>query len=396
MLKQSFIVSTLAALILAGCSGTSSTDAASSSTTDITVERGPVEGATVTDANGQVAKFMGQARYRFSSTPTYPIIAEGGYIDINRNGVIEAGEVKLQYKLEAQQGEVITVVTTLARNTQVRAMLQEAFGLSEEEIESATPGTNKKIAAISDAAYAYSVENNLSAINLSEEQALQIEERIHARIATYEENGQSISALENALMNQLKVERITESELPGIRQELREALHTEMNSAMQDQTVEQLQMRIGAAPEANLTDLQKESLIFMVEEEKLARDVYEYLYELWGVDIFSNIASSEQQHMNAVLLLLEKYELEPPSTLDSRGVFENSELQALYDQLTAKGELSLIGAMEVGVTIEETDIADLNALLDTELPEDLALVYGNLLNGSYHHLEAFHSHLDTE
>ncbi|MFT7879338.1 MAG: hypothetical protein ABXS91_03000, partial [Sulfurimonas sp.] len=107
MLKQSFIISTVAALILGGCSGTSSTDAEASSVTDITVERGPVEGATVTDANGQIAQYMGQARYRFSSTPTYPITAEDGYIDINRNGVIEAGEVKLQFRLEAQQGNVI-------------------------------------------------------------------------------------------------------------------------------------------------------------------------------------------------------------------------------------------------------------------------------------------------
>lgn len=396
MLKQSFIVSTLAALTLAGCSGTSSTDAASTTATDITVERGPVEGATVTDANGQLAQYMGQARYRFTSTPAYPITAEGGYIDINRNGIIEAGEVKLQYRLEAQQGEVMTVVTTLASNTQIRAMLQEEFGLSDEEIESATPGMNQTIAAISDEAYAYSLENNLSTMNLSEEQALQIQERIHARIAMYEENNQSISELENALMNQLGVERITESELPGIQYALREALHTDMNHTEHNQSVEQLQTMINNMPEANLTDLQKESLIFMLEEEKMARDVYAYLYEVWDMDIFSNIASSEQQHMNAVLLLLEKYELEVPSTLDSRGGFENAELQALYDQLTAKGELSLTDAMEVGVTIEEVDIADLNALLETELPEDLVLVYEHLLNGSYHHLDAFSSHLDTE
>jgi hypothetical protein len=197
-------------------------------------------------------------------------------------------------------------------------------------------------------------------------------------------------------MNQLRVERITESELPGIRLELRQALYPDMNSSEHNQSVEQLQVMIDAIPEANLTDLQKENLIFMVEEEKLARDAYAYLYEVWDMDIFSNIASSEQQHMNAVLLLLEKYELGVPSTLDTSGVFENAELQALYDQLVAKGTLSLTDAMEVGVTIEETDIADLNVLLETELPEDLALVYAHLLSGSYHHLEAFNSQLATE
>lgn len=392
MLKQSFIVSTLAALILAGCSGTSATDAVSSSTTDITVERGPVDGATVTDANGQLAQYMGQARYRFTAKPAYPISAQGGYIDINRNGTIEAGEVKLQYKLEAQQGEVVTVVTTLASNTQVRAMLKEEFGLNDMQIDTATPGTDKTIAAISDEAYAYCLENNLSTMNLSEEQALQIQERIHARIAMYEENTQSVSEFENALMNQLGVKRITESELPGIQQELRVAQQNGMNTE-HNQTAGELQTMIDSIPAADLTALQKEGLIFMVEEEKLARDVYENLYAAWGVNIFANIASSEQQHMNAVILLLEKYELEIPATLESRGVFENSELQALYDRLIATGALSLTDAIEVGVTIEEVDIADLNKILETDLPEDLELVYEHLLNGSYNHLEAFNSHL---
>jgi hypothetical protein len=232
-------------------------------------------------------------------------------------------------------------------------------------------------------------------MNLSEEQALQIQERIHARIAIYEENTQSVSELENALMNQLGVERINESELPGIRQALREALHTGMNSSEHNQSVEQLHAMINDMPEANLTDLQKESLLFMVEEEKLARDVYEYLYTAWGVDIFSNIALSEQKHMDAVLLLLGKYELDIPSTLDSRGLFENSELQALYDQLIAKGALSLTDALQVGVTIEEVDISDLNEVLETELPEDLELIYEHLLNGSYNHLEAFNAQLAT-
>ena len=38
----------------------------------------------------------------------------------------------------------------------------------------------------------------------------------------------------------------------------------------------------------------------MVEEEKLAHDVYLKLYEKWGISIFSNIAVSEQNHIDEV------------------------------------------------------------------------------------------------
>ena len=54
-------------------------------------------------------------------------------------------------------------------------------------------------------------------------------------------------------------------------------------------------------------------LLFMREEEKLARDTYLTFYEQYEtLTVFSNIASSEQMHMNAILKLLKKYKLPDP------------------------------------------------------------------------------------
>ncbi|MBU1668947.1 DUF2202 domain-containing protein [bacterium] len=142
-----------------------------------------------------------------------------------------------------------------------------------------------------------------------------------------------------------------------------------------------------------LSTEQKEGLIFMIEEEKVARDVYIHLYKTWGTRVFTNIAKSEQKHMDAVHNLLNKYNLEAPLTLDDEGTFENEELQALYDSLIAKGDSSLIDALEVGVMVEETDIADLKELIEAGLPSDIERVYNNLLKGSYNHLAAFNRQL---
>ncbi len=144
---------------------------------------------------------------------------------------------------------------------------------------------------------------------------------------------------------------------------------------------------------SELTDDQKEKLTFMVEEEKVARDVYAHLYDTYGLRIFANITQAEEQHMSALLALFDKYNLEVPSTIGNTGVFENSELQALYDTLTEKGDLSLSDALEVGVEIEETDIADLENILNAGVPEDFKIVYENLLKGSYNHLNAFNNQL---
>ncbi len=51
-------------------------------------------------------------------------------------------------------------------------------------------------------------------------------------------------------------------------------------------------------------------MLILLEEEKLARDVYESFYVKWGAAEFSNIAASEQRHLNSVLRLVEKYGLD--------------------------------------------------------------------------------------
>jgi len=143
-----------------------------------------------------------------------------------------------------------------------------------------------------------------------------------------------------------------------------------------------------------LSTAQAEGLIFMAEEEKIARDVYTHLAKTWGARVFTNIIPSEQRHMDSIEGLLVQHDLPVPSTMDQEGVFENEELQSLYDTLIAMGDSSLSDAFEVGVMIEEKDIEDLSALLqDSEISSDVARVYNQLLSASYNHLDAFNREL---
>ena len=52
--------------------------------------------------------------------------------------------------------------------------------------------------------------------------------------------------------------------------------------------------------EGELTDQEKEDLLFIREDEKLARDIYNIMFAKWGTPIFDRIAISEQRHMDAV------------------------------------------------------------------------------------------------
>ena len=147
---------------------------------------------------------------------------------------------------------------------------------------------------------------------------------------------------------------------------------------------------------ASLSQVEINGLLQMVEEEKLAGDVYQTLYEKTGVQNFANIVQSERRHQSAVQGLLETYAIADPSAGKSLGEFSNPEFNHLYQQLTEQGAKSKADALKVGALIEELDITDLNGLsARTERP-DLLNVYDNLSRGSRNHLRSFDSTLKAQ
>ncbi|MDM8541568.1 DUF2202 domain-containing protein [Desulfococcaceae bacterium HSG9] len=152
---------------------------------------------------------------------------------------------------------------------------------------------------------------------------------------------------------------------------------------------------IANLPYQELSEEERDGLIQMREEEKLARDVYLTLYETWNVGIFANISRAEQRHMDAVKILLDKYGIDDPMTDPAQGVFTSIEMQGLYDSLVEKGRQSLTDALYVGATIEDLDIKDLYDFLEQTDNSDIKTVYQNLAKGSRNHLRAFVSQLSA-
>lgn len=144
-----------------------------------------------------------------------------------------------------------------------------------------------------------------------------------------------------------------------------------------------------AAAQVQLTDAEVGGILYVREEEKLARDVYLTLYDLWGAPVFQRIAQSEVTHMSAMQTLIERYGLDDPIGGNPVGVFEDASLQALYDQLVGQGSESLPAALLVGGYIEEFDVVDLEVRMDAAERADVDRVYANLLRGSRNHLRAF-------
>ncbi len=140
------------------------------------------------------------------------------------------------------------------------------------------------------------------------------------------------------------------------------------------------------------TDATAEQLAYLIEEEKLANDVYQAMFDLWGSKVFGNILKSEQSHQSQVLTVMQARDIADPRNLKT-GLFKNVELQLLYTELIAKGSKSAIDAYEVGVAIEELDINDLSRMLATAKDSDVIAMMENLRRGSENHLRAFNNQL---
>ncbi|PKL77263.1 MAG: ferritin [Candidatus Melainabacteria bacterium HGW-Melainabacteria-1] len=156
-----------------------------------------------------------------------------------------------------------------------------------------------------------------------------------------------------------------------------------------------LNQALAQMPKSELSEAEKTGLLQMREEEKLAQDVYLSLAGLWPqARQFQNISGSEASHTESVRQLLERYQIIDPA-LKETGKFSSVAMQNLYDSLTTQGKTSLIAALQVGLEIEELDIADLQTLSKSIDQEDIRLVYQELERGSRNHLRAFHNALKT-
>jgi hypothetical protein len=153
-----------------------------------------------------------------------------------------------------------------------------------------------------------------------------------------------------------------------------------------------------------LTDEQKEIIYEIYEEEKLARDVYRTLGDMYPEEnTFANIQLSEQTHMDAVRNLCDKHgieiKLDSDPGGDETGVFTISRMQdfyaTVYEDFVYPGTGSLLDALNVGIQIETMDIDDLGSAL-VGMPKDVVKVFNNLISGSVNHLDAFTTAIERE
>ncbi|WP_457745473.1 DUF2202 domain-containing protein [Sulfurimonas sp.] len=197
-------------------------------------------------------------------------------------------------------------------------------------------------------------------------------------------------------------------------------LTTEFVEAVDAATIPAYVKEALLTPANLLTQEVKDTIAFMGNEERLAYDVYQYLYNYHitnsgtAINQFTNIATrSETQHIQTVQLLVKKYinalsdftNLDATVNLDANmsyadlaasempaGLYNIAHIQELYDMLTAKGVESKQAALEVGCIVEVVDVDDLEhelTLAHDSNASDVVTAFEFLRDGSYNHYWAF-------
>ena len=167
-----------------------------------------------------------------------------------------------------------------------------------------------------------------------------------------------------------------------------------------------------------LDDNELTHLVFMREEEKLARDVYIVLGEMYPeAGIFGDIDDSEQRHTDTVRDTILSYDEKDPTKRDNVGVYTGKEygwyFTEKFAQLTEMGARSELDALYVGAFIEELDMLDITQCpaiiveMDDDIDEvtdcgkvytdnlDLQRMYDSLLEGSKNHLRAYVGNIEA-
>jgi len=141
--------------------------------------------------------------------------------------------------------------------------------------------------------------------------------------------------------------------------------------------------------EWTLNDTEIERLVLQYEDEYAAIWIYNYFYELYWLEVFKNIANSEEKHLWAIVSLMKAYDLEIPTWLSAAFLEETERLKSM-------GEWSLKKALEAWVLFEIRDIEDIAKTISLTENEDIKKVMLNIGWWSFNHLRWFLNNLEKQ
>lgn len=120
----------------------------------------------------------------------------------------------------------------------------------------------------------------------------------------------------------------------------------------------------------------------------MAYDLYGEFYERWSLSVFHKVQQREAKHVWCVERIMDNYGFTYNTNANS-GSYPDREIQKTYDELTVKGCISDLAALEAAAFIKEKYISRLRERIRYQEDEYVVKVIFLMESAAQSHLRAF-------
>ena len=145
-----------------------------------------------------------------------------------------------------------------------------------------------------------------------------------------------------------------------------------------------------------ITKEEKQDIWFILEEEKMVRDLYYNFYQEYDNEVFEKLYKAENTQFEAVQQLVRNYNLEDPTSNKDVGKFKNLQIQMIYDELLEQGNENIKESMIASIDAQERSLRDVRENIERTDKDDIIFVFKNLETASKNHLRILMERLKEE
>lgn len=102
----------------------------------------------------------------------------------------------------------------------------------------------------------------------------------------------------------------------------------------------------------------KALLLKLYSEEKMAYDLFGEFYDRWQLNVFNDVQQREARHVWCVEVIMNKYSA-AISAGKKKILYHDKDTESLYNELSVKGCISDLSALEAAAFLKEKFISDL-------------------------------------
>lgn len=129
--------------------------------------------------------------------------------------------------------------------------------------------------------------------------------------------------------------------------------------------------RILKMPKGEISEQQKENLLYLYEKEKMIRDTLLILHKKYKYEFMPYIATLTQQHLFILNQFFKKYEIQTPKDSEFVGKFDNVSIQQEYQKLLTESLKNKKIAAKLSVKFMNDLVREYQKVVFNGVPNDI-------------------------